>query len=77
MKQIKKLMHEYSLAPCAEDLQLLMYRLDKDKDQKVSFLEFKQALTPQTHYIYQQNSQEGAPLDNTNYRPPISATKRD
>ena len=46
-------MKEYSLTPSAEDLQLLMYRLDKDKDSKINFLEFKQGLTPQSHYIYQ------------------------
>ena len=37
----------------SEDLQLLVYRLDKDKDSKVTFLEFKQAFTPQRHFIYQ------------------------
>lgn len=45
-------MVEYGLHTSAEDLQLLVYRLDKDKDAKVSFLEFKQGMTPQRHYLY-------------------------
>ena len=46
-------MVEYGLHSSGEDLQLLVYRLDKDKDAKVSFLEFKQGLTPQRHQLYQ------------------------
>ena len=41
---------------CSEDLQLLIYRLDKDKDSKITFLEFKQAFTPQRHFLYQTQS---------------------
>ena len=36
-----------------DELQLLIYRLDKDKDSKITFREFKQALTPQRHMLYQ------------------------
>ena len=39
--QIKNLMIEYGLHTSTEDLQLLIYRLDKDKDGKINFLEFK------------------------------------
>jgi len=46
-------MVEYGLQVSVEDLQLLIYRLDKDKDSKVTFLEFKQAFTPQRHFLYQ------------------------
>ena len=45
-------MLEYGLQVSSEDLQLLVYRLDKDKDSKVTFLEFKQAFTPQRHFLY-------------------------
>ena len=34
-------MVEYGLHLTGDDLQLLIYRLDKTKDAKVSFLEFK------------------------------------
>lgn len=34
-------MLEYGIQVSSEDLQLLVYRLDKDKDSKVTFLEFK------------------------------------
>lgn len=46
-------MAEYGLNSSDEDVQLLVYRLDRDKDSKVTFLEFKQSLTPQRHYLYQ------------------------
>lgn len=36
----------------SEDLQLLVHRLDRDKDGKLSYLEFKQGLTSQTHYLF-------------------------
>ncbi len=45
-------MIEYGLHSSTEDLQLLIYRLDKDKDGKINFLEFKQALTPQRHFLF-------------------------
>ena len=35
-----------------EDIQLLLHRLDKDKDGKVNFLEFKQGLTPFRFFLY-------------------------
>ena len=59
-----------------------MYRLDKDKDQKVSFLEFKQALSPQSHYIYQQSGNEVAPaetsmFDRSNQRPQIFSAEHE
>ena len=46
-------MVEYGLHMTGDDLQLLIYRLDKAKDAKVSFLEFKQGLTPQRYNLYQ------------------------
>ena len=39
-------MVEYGLQVTGEEIQLLIYRLDLDKDAKVGFLEFKQGLTP-------------------------------
>ena len=51
-------MVEYGLHTSAENIQLLIYRFDKDKDAKVNFLEFKQGLTPQRHYLYQQQQAE-------------------
>ena len=45
-------MIEYGLRTTGDDLQLLIYRLDKDKDAKVNFLEFKQGLTPQRDLLY-------------------------
>ena len=45
-------MVEYGYQLTADDIQLLIYRLDKDKDGKINFLEFKQALTPHRFYLY-------------------------
>ena len=59
-------MVEYGLHTSAEDLQLLIYRLDKDKDAKVSFLEFKQGMTPQRHYLY--SNQPDRPLTDAELR---------
>ena len=46
-------MLEYGLHVSGEDIQLLIYRLDKDKDAKVNFLEFKQGLAPSRFHLYQ------------------------
>ena len=49
-------MLEYGLLATGEDIQLLIYRLDKDKDARVNFLEFKQGLAPSRFHLYQANS---------------------
>lgn len=54
--QIKNLLLEYGLKVSSEDMQLLVYRIDKDKDSKISFLEFKQAFTPHRLFLYQVQS---------------------
>lgn len=46
-------MLEYNLRVSPEDMQLLVYRFDSDKDSKISFLEFKQAFTPHRLFLYQ------------------------
>jgi len=50
---LKNLMVEYGLHTSGEDLQLLINRLDKDKDGKIGYAEFKQQLAPQNHFFFQ------------------------
>ena len=47
-------MVEYGLHTTGEDIQLLLNRLDKDKDGKIGYAEFKHGLVPQSHLYFQQ-----------------------
>ena len=56
-------MLEYGLLAAGEDIQLLIYRLDKDKDAQVNFLEFKQGLAPSRFHLYQTNNNLNRDMD--------------
>ena len=75
--QLKKLMLEYGLHVSAEDIQLLIYRLDKDKDAKVNFLEFKQGLAPSRFHMYQSFNNNGLSSQHFHYSDLQSPTYSD
>ena len=49
-------MVEYGLHTSSEDLHLLINRMDKDKDSRIGYAEFKQGLVPQNYMFFQQNA---------------------